>query len=325
MKKTRWITIIAAGVMSAGLGMGFLARVSSPGSRVEASVLPDAAAWMPQSATFVAYIDLASLAASPLGEQWESSPHRERALDELQEFRDKTGMDPWTDFRALAISTSRTHEANRWGLALTGDLAPERIVSSMGENAKVETVVHGSTTLFVFHSGKPGAVQALAFPGTSTALFGPPDYVKTMLDVGAGQQASVLEGPLGDWLDELPRDGTFWCAGWAEEGLHSLMAQSHVRVQVPPIESFAVSGYLDQDVSMIARGRASDPESARKLADAIRGFVALGSLQRPSRPEIQAVLDAVRIDILDDTVEVSLSVPYDTLRRIAKAGGPADR
>ena len=67
-----------------------------------------------------------------------------------------------------------------------------------------------------------------------------------------------------------------------------------------------------------ARGRAADPESAQKLADVVRGFVALGSLQQQAKPEMQAVLDSVQIQILENTVEAYLVVPYETLRRLAQ-------
>ena len=78
-------------------------------------------------------------------------------------------------------------------------------------------------------------------------------------------------------------------------------------------------------VSMIARGKASDPVAAQKLADVVRGFVALGSMQQQSVPEMQAVLDSILIDVVENKVEISVEVPYETLRRLASRHREADQ
>lgn len=322
MRKSRWIAIAATVVVLAGLGMGVVAYLYAPGTSAQASVLPEAAAWMPASANFVAYLDLASLASSPLREEWESSTHRQEAMDEVEEFREKTGINPWTDFQSLSISGREMEKGKKaWGVALNGELDPERLIAAVEEHETIERESHGDTTLYTFSKSKGTShdLQALAFPSSTTALFGSPDYVRTMLDVGQGQEASAVDGVLKGWLNELPLDETFWCVGSAKAGLNRLMVgRKGEATHLPPLDSFAISGNLDQDVSMIARGRAADPESARKLADVVRGFVALGSLQQQQRPEIQTMLDSIHINIVDNTVVVSLAVPYETIRRLSQ-------
>jgi hypothetical protein len=205
-------------------------------------------------------------------------------------------------------------------LALIGNLDPDRIVSAIEEKETIERDSYEGTTLYVFSraQGEHKEDHALAFPSSSTVLFGPPEYVRTMLDVGANRRPSAVEGALVDWAEELALNDAFWCVGSAKDALGNIMARrSEGSPQIPPIESFAISGNLDSDFSMVARGRTSDPDSARKLADVVRGFVALGSLQQQAKPEIQALLDSVQIQILENTVEVYLAVPYETLRRLA--------
>jgi hypothetical protein len=328
MRKSRLIIVLAAVIIFVGLGIGILAYVSAPGTSAQASMLPDAAAWMPSSADFVAYFDLATFLSSPLREQWEEAHLQERALSEVDEFREKTGMDPWTDFRALALSTRRTDDGGEWGLALTGELDPEALISAIEEKETLEQSVYHDTTLYVFEdtTTEHGQPQALAFPTASTALFGSPEYVQKMLDVGAGRLTSAIEGPLAGWVNELPLDGTFWCVGSSEVGFARFMArQSEDAPQIPPLQSFAVTGSLDSVVSMIARGKASDPTAAQKLADVVRGFIALSSLQQQSLPEVQAVLDSILIEVVENKVEISVEIPYETLRRLASRHKEADQ
>jgi hypothetical protein len=315
MNKSRWITVLAAVVVLAGLGMGLAAYFSVPGTSARAATLPDAAAWMPASANFVAYVDIASLLSSPLKEQWEE---RKNFVTEVEEFREKTGMDPWTDFRTLSFSAGKMGDAENWGLALTGELDPEKLLAVIEEREKVKRILYGETTLYLFESSeesKHHQTKALAFPSLSTALFGSPDYVRSMLDVGSGSEASAVEGPLAEWLDVLPLNETFWCVGNAKE-IHRVVNKEEGSPSIPPLQSFAVSGNLGADVSMIGRARAADADSAHKLADVVRGFIAMGSLQQRDKPELQAILDSIQIDTMEANVEVVMSVPFETLRRL---------
>lgn len=320
MKKSRLMLALAAGLVLAGMSTGMLAYLSAPGTHAQASRLPEAAAWMPASASFIAYLDVDSLLASPLPDEWLA---RQETLEETEKFRRATGMDPWNDFRALSISSRQGESGKIWGIALTGELDPEKLVSVMEEHRKLERSTYRDTTLYTFstETKEDDESHALAFPGPATALFGSPEQVRTMLDVGAGSEPAAADGPLGRWLAELPLDETsFWCVASADAGFDRLMlpAQSDSpSPTVPPLQSFAISAQLAADINVLARGEASNPEAALKLADVARGFIALGSLQHQARPEVRAVLDSMRIEAFENRVEVSLSVPYETIRRLA--------
>jgi hypothetical protein len=317
MKKSRLIVVFAAVIVFVGMGLGILAYLSTPGTNAQAAMLPDAAVWVPSSADFVAYVDLETLLSSPLREDWETSYLRENAGSEVDEFRQKTGMDPWTDFRALALSSRRNEEDAEWGIALTGELNPEGIITSIEEKEDLVQSVYQDTTLYTFEHPNDEP-QTLAFPSTSVALFGSTAYVQEMLDVGAGKTASAVEGPLAGWIHELPLDDTFWCVGSSEVAFSRFVAGlNESSPRIPPVQSFAVSGSLSSEISMIARGKASDPESAQKLADVVRGAIALGSLQQETPPELQAILDSVQIEVLENRVLISAAFPYETLRRLA--------
>jgi hypothetical protein len=56
----------------------------------------------------------------------------------------------------------------------------------------------------------------------------------------------------------------------------------------------------------------------------VRGFVALGSLRQGTNPDIGAILGSIRIDQFDNEVDVSLSVPYETLERLSQQADEAE-
>ena len=114
------------------------------------------------------------------------------------------------------------------------------------------------------------------------------------------------------WGEGTFANDTFWIAAAPENGFNSMLPEGG---EIPPIHSLAFSGRLDADIALRARGLAADLESAIKLADVVRGFIALGSLQRGENPDVGAILSSIQIDQFDNEVEVSLRVPYETLER----------
>jgi len=88
--------------------------------------------------------------------------------------------------------------------------------------------------------------------------------------------------------------------------------------EIPPIRSVALSGRLEADAALRARGLAANADSALKLAEVVRGFVALGGLHQAGNPDVGAILDSIQIDQYENSVEVSLNVPYETLERLSQ-------
>ena len=158
---------------------------------------------------------------------------------------------------------------------------------------------------------------AFAFADGDTIVFGERDYIRQMLDTGHGRTGSAAPALNQNWGEGTFVNDTFWVAAAPENGFAGMLPEGG---DIPPIQSFAFSGRLDADVALRARGLAADLESAIQLADVVRGFVALGSLQQGQNPDIGAILSSIQIHQFDNEVDVSLRVPYETLERLSQQG-----
>ena len=332
MKKSRWTLTFAAGLVVAGLGIGTAAYVASTRVEAQSTQLADTLAYMPATTTVVGYIDLTSLMNSPLREKWEE----EIQGPGLNEFREMTGLDPFNDLYSASFALATAKDASpsappsmsipeRWGAAIHGSFDAELLLAKVRENASVETETYSSTTIYratphldtdsedAHNSSR--SHPAFAFVGLDMLLLGEPEYLKEMLDVGAGRAPSAGASITERWGEGHFAQDTFWVAASPEQGFGQMIPQG---ANIPPIQSFAFSGRLDVELGLRARGQAADSEAATKLADVVRGFVALGSLQQGENPDLGAILDSVQIEQLDTEVAVSLSVPYETLERLSR-------
>ena len=329
MKKSRWTLTFASGLVVAGLGIGAAAYLASTHVETQSTGLPDTLAYMPATTMVVGHIDFTSLMNSPLRERWEEELEGTR----LNEFRETTGLDPFNDLYGASFAVVTPKDASpgapsipeRWGAAIHGSFDAELLLAKVRENAKIETESYASTTIYRVtphldrDSGEalssPQSNPAFAFAGLDTLLFGEPEYLKAMLDVGAGRAPSAGASIAERWGEGHFAQDTFWLAASPEQGFGQMIPQG---ADIPPIESFAFSGRLGMEVALRAQGQAADSEAATKLADVVRGFVALGSLQQGENPDLGAILDSIQIEQVDNEVAVSLSVPYETLDRLSR-------
>jgi hypothetical protein len=97
-------------------------------------------------------------------------------------------------------------------------------------------------------------------------------------------------------------------------------------ISLPQLKSITVTGDLDPQVSIEVSGEAADDAAARNLADIVRGFVALASLQAAQKPELQQLASAFNVATEQNRVLVTARVPYamiDALEAKAKPQPPA--
>ena len=98
------------------------------------------------------------------------------------------------------------------------------------------------------------------------------------------------------------------------------------RSPCPRCKSLTVTGDLDPQVSLAITGEAADEPAAKNLADVVRGFVALVSLQAQQKPELQQLASAVSVATEANHVLVTARIPYellDALQSEGEAGRPA--
>ena len=294
------------------IALGFLlgARPS------RANDLPEPASFVPATADFIAYVDMATLFSSPSLKGLEPFLARQISPDEIESFRELTGMDPWRDLHALCFFTQEASEEEDskgiWGMAVSGAFDVERLLESMKERMSLERREYRESTMYVLSDAMlqaeaaGGPPHALAFPDGGTAIFGPIESVERMLDTALGFATASSGSRLRSRLDDISTAEAFWAVGVGEPALGKVS-------EIPPLRSYAVTLRSGTDVRVRAWAEARSAEDANEIADAVRGFMALGALARGSASGAPA-LESVEIERVDDTLEVSFDVDGRSLR-----------
>jgi hypothetical protein len=314
MKSSKWPSTLAIAIVVAGVVASGVAYLATRKSGPELSL-----SFVPPSAKVVGQVDVAAFASSPLADTWDRAGGGEKDSPPVDEIFDAVGVDLLSDVDAVTFSFAGkdgSGAADRWGLVATGRFNTEEIVRRLGRGETgVETEEHAGTRVYHLRQVEKGE-SALAFlSGGSTIVLGETTYVREMLDSGSGRSASAAALVESFGPDAFAGE-TFWVAGSSSGSVLPLLDESN---PLPPLERFALSGRLEAELVLRARGRASSPESAQELVDVLRGLVALGRMNASGENrELAELAESVSIDRLEQDIDVHLSVPYETIRKLSE-------
>jgi len=310
-----------------------LALSTLVGPRWAETSLPDPAPWVPATANLIVYIDWSALLASPPLRGVESSLIETESWAELEEFRELTGMDPLHDVWAMVYFTTPGQDAgSQWGIACYGAFDPERVIESIEARGRIARRQHRETTLHLVPAfgprlGKAEGDQVLSFPDGSTALFGSEAQVRAMLDTGFGfAPAASEEGELAGALTALTTAETFWAVGKGGGELPSAVGGEVSGLsKIPALVSFSLSARFGSRVRVRARAETLDAEAATRLAELVRGFVAMAALQAQADESLQTLFETLEVETVDELVEISFEVDGDTVREYLRLKGEGRR
>jgi hypothetical protein len=278
-------------------------------------------------------IDVKRLTSSPMWERWASNKAmRPEAMDQLERW---TGLDPARDIDQIVV-------AGRGG---TGKKRPTPLVMAMGRfnleelGGSIEKAGAGSksqlegATLFTME--QKGESASLAVLDTNTLLFGPTAKVQDVVKSRAQGETPLRQNEQLLALVEGVKPGsTFWIV--ADQTLLAQMpngvpapgmgGSGAAAMNLPPLQSLTLTGDLDPQLSLALIGVAADETAATKLADVMRGLVALMSLQAQQKPELAQLASAFSVSTEAARVLVNARLPYELLEALQpkKQAAPAE-
>jgi hypothetical protein len=327
MKRSRLVVIAAGSVVALGLALGLGALVLDP-ARAAVGPLPAEGLVLPADTKFVIGIDVQRFVQSPFYKKFASQGGRPQAFTELEQ---KTGFNPERDVDEVLIA-GRPDKGQQAGLVIVRGRFDRYKLSQAIETAGtgVTTKKHEGNPLYLFNEGQKAAT-AIAFLGHDDDLLVMGSQASVEAAVSAHFQGATplkQNTALTGLLERVKPGSTFWIVG--DQSLLSQMPSTVPgpggaggQLQLPALRGVMVTGELDPVVTIDVTGDAADAAAATQLADIVRGFVALASLQASQKPELKGLQNAVSVTTDQSSVHISARVPYELLEAMQtrKAAG----
>jgi hypothetical protein len=320
MTRSRLVVLSSIVVVALGVLAAVGAVVLNP-ARASVGPLPAEALVLPADSAFLVGLDVRRFTASPFYRKYAKANGAVRP-ESFADLEAKTGLNPERDLDLVVISGKKAGGPDASVALVSGSFDRHKIGRTLETEKKgVTWKTHQGTTLYLFGEGAKGA-RALAFLDDHTLVLGSQAAVEaTVASHASGSKALRGNAALVELLTKVKPGSTFWMVG--DQTLLANMPTSipapgaapgaHGTLTFPALKHVTVTGDLDPLVAVEVTGAASDEAAAKNLADVVRGFLALATLQASQRPELKNLASAVNVTTEANEVHVSARFAYELL------------
>jgi len=323
MNRSRRVILTAAAISVLGVGFAFSTRLTGTARAAVGPVPPEALA-LPADSAIVMGFDVRALTGSQFYAKFsgEGEPGR---IEALQEIESKTGLNPERDIDAIVVAvrteSSQDSEGARrhkdGGLVfVTGRFDAARLESSIPEAGKAQKERRDGVTIYREASGKSNGAVALLDAGILVA--GDSAAVDKFLENRATGHGIRDSRELVARLEKIEPGSTFWAVGGASV-LDRMAGMGGPAANLPNIKEVVAFGHVDPELGVTATAEASDAKSATKIADVLRGFSAMLSLQASQKAELAQIADSISVATEDDKVHVKATITHELIESLKKS------
>ena len=309
--RTRLFLVVAIGVPVLGLGTGLLA---SYGGLTNLGLLgggsPDDLTYIPAQAHMVAFANVHDLSTSELRQKMRGFEPNANARNQ---FEKETGVDVERDVDQVLVaawpSDPNSTPQGQPLLLARGRFDTVRIEGIAREHGGQVEEYKGKRLVII--DGQPQKI-AIGFIEPGLIAAGTSMAIHQAIDTKESNTASVTSNAEVMNLIQQAQGGTTW----AVARFDSLTARSlppQLAQQLPPINWFSASGYVDGGIRGTIRAEAKDEKSAQDLREVVRGFMALARLQAGDKAQFSELVNSLELGGQGKTVSLEFSVPANLI------------
>jgi hypothetical protein len=241
-----------------------------------------------------------------------------------QEFIEKTGVDPEKDIYFLAVGVmEKTGEDDEQGVGIV-NLKYDKdailaLIKAKVEEEGQELMEEQYDNFTLYKAWEKGESGAFSFIDSSNVVVGNEAPVKAVLDVLDNKRDNVLKNAkLSALLDKTNKDALFWGAMLIPpEAMEKAASENPMMGAMKEIESVALYfDYKNQNLTAEIMAMSPNAEGNKKVADALNGIKAFGSMAAGEKPEIGELLNKIEVSSTDEYVKIYASIPEELINKI---------
>jgi len=325
MTRSRWVVSGAAAVVAVGMlaGAGTLLLGSA---QAAVGPLPGEALLLPADAKFVGGLDVKRFVQSSFYAKYAKEKKGGSRPDSFRDLEEKTGLNPERDIETVVFAGS-PGSGKEGVVVATGRFDRPKISQFIETERKVTSKNVLGVPIYLFAEGAKGA-GAVAFIDDRTLVLGTAAAVESAITSHSqGGKSLKSNATIMGLLAQVRPDATFWMVGdqsVLENMQKSVPNAGGGQVALPGLKNLMVSGDMEPLIAVEITGEANDEAAAKNLADVVRGFVALASLQANQKPELKELASAISVTTEAKSVRLNARVPYELLDALQKPKQSAD-
>lgn len=291
------------------------------GSALAAGALPEEALVLPGSSHFLAGVEVRRIIQSPLYQKYQTELKAKadsEGKNPFKELLDKTGLDAEKDIERVVFA-GQGGPAPSGAALVIGTFQPTRLASYIAKQKGIKVLPAKGRTLYISAPSAAGKSEtATVVMDARRILIGERPAVEGILaSTGPGLSANP---ELTGLVTRVSPNAAFWVV--ADEKLLSELPKGENAgppgLNMPTFKSMVLSADISPELAFDLAGE-TDELGAKNLADALRGFVALGAMQAGDKPELGRLAQAITVTNQGPRIGITLRLPADLIDALAKS------
>jgi hypothetical protein len=324
-RRTRRFLVGSAFIVVVGLCTGLVAYYNGGLPMMSSGPGPAELGYIPETASIVAYANVAEIMKSDLRKHLESMVGSGgQGRNELQS---NLGIDLEKDIDTVVAGFGMGNDASGAEQKVTSarDAAGQTIVLIRGrfDRPRIESVLkeHGSTPedykgKQIFREDAQSAIGAeggVAFLESNVIALGSLDAVKLAIDT-RDDGKSVRKNPdLMKFVAEVDPMSNAWVTGRADSVTKNANLPAEAKSRLAAVQWFSVAARVDGGVSGIVRAEARDDQSGEDLRSVVRGGLAAARLMGGQNAKLDIAINSLQVSGAGKDVALAFNVPSDVL------------
>lgn len=295
------------------------------GPAFAAGALPEEALVLPGSSHFLAGVEVRRIIQSPLYQKYQTDLKAKAESEGKNPFKDlleKTGLDAEKDIERVVFA-GQGGPAPSGAAIVIGTFQPTRLAGYIAKQKGIKALASKGRTLYISAPSAPGKSEtATVVMDARRILIGERPAVEGILAAsGPGLSANP---ELTGLVTRVSPNAAFWVV--ADEKLLSELPKGENAgppgLNLPAFKSFVLSADVAPELALDLAGETPDELGAKNLADALRGFVALGAMQAAEKPEFGRLAQAITVTNQGPRIGINLRLSADLIDALAKSAKP---
>jgi len=290
-------------ILIACIGLGLVSLASA--GPLEQICVPDSARW-------VAHVDVQAFWKSQLGQKIQASLDEE-ALRKLQSLKELFGSDPVKDLHQLTLYGADADDKRAVAI-IRGHLDRKKLLALVALNPAYEELSHKKTPVYRWIDEDDDKTQFGAFAADDVLIISQnraaAEASLDALQDGSTPQAAA-KTPRFTILKDAP-EGTF--VAICAEDLAKLTKDRADASMTQNAQGFVVmAGEKDATLHLTLKLEANLPDAAQQIMQMAQGMMAFVTLQQDKFPQIMPLIKACKLSCQGKTVSLSVQYPSQDL------------
>lgn len=271
--------------------------------------------FLPKESTFLFSANMTKLAATEFYNKVREEPE---ALEKYNEFVQKTGIDPEKHLERIIFSIPPdVAESRGFAVAAFGTFDREKILTAIKEEEEVETSTYEGLEIYTFPAEEEPI--CMSFLAEGCIAFGCPETIKKMIELSQGKGESIEDNAeMMELLKDVNQEDMFWGVGLLPEALRQKAMANPMTKSFASLRSVILSMNAEKGFDFYLMSRSDEEEDAKLLADAFKGFIALGKMGAGEKPDLLEALDNIKVDVKKNAVTISMHLSEDLMEKLGK-------